>query len=267
MITLLNAQGRRIASAVAQGAPHQAEPDAMALWQAVFETAHAVAGHDGGTGTQTGLDTHAGDQAAMAEGPVGPAAPVPASRERARASLDRLGAGGPVPYAAHGGIAARAPVDGSDALPATRVAGVGAGTVVAKPVEARGGTPTQAATLRVQASGARPVPAAPARVQAAAHEVDAEPATEAGTPARTAAPAQPPVAAESVLVHLGAEGVQVVVRHTGLTPESAVSCALETARQLTGRRDALHHVVLNGRTVYDAAAQPAAPAGPVQFIC
>ncbi|HKU15156.1 MAG TPA: hypothetical protein VJQ52_12230 [Steroidobacteraceae bacterium] len=87
-------------------------------------------------------------------------------------------------------------------------------------------------------------------------------------------PAQP-ADAESVQVFLRGTSVAIVVRDTLLTADEAMHCALQTARELTGRSDTLRHLTLNGRTIYQqqrssepsqlARAEQSAPV--LEFAC
>jgi hypothetical protein len=58
-------------------------------------------------------------------------------------------------------------------------------------------------------------------------------------------------AQESVTVTVEGEKVAIVVRDTDLTDREALHCGFETARRITGQRQGLHSLVLNGRIVYE----------------
>ncbi|MCW7540870.1 hypothetical protein OOT46_23905 [Aquabacterium sp. A7-Y] len=78
-------------------------------------------------------------------------------------------------------------------------------------------------------------------------------------------------AEESVQVLQSASGVEIVVRNVRLAASAALGCAFETAYCLTGARDTLRKVTLNGATVFEARARDAeaeaASRGRVVFSC
>lgn len=66
--------------------------------------------------------------------------------------------------------------------------------------------------------------------------------------------------AESVSVIVRGEQVGIVVRDARLEPHAALQAAFVVAQDLTGRRDALRLLMVNGRTLYrldDGARTPA----------
>ena len=85
-----------------------------------------------------------------------------------------------------------------------------------------------------------------------------------------------PAPAEWVQVFVRGTAVAIVVRDTSLSADEAMQCAFQTARELTGRSDALRHLTLNGRTIYQqrhasdsqVAAQAATQSASVlEFAC
>ena len=60
----------------------------------------------------------------------------------------------------------------------------------------------------------------------------------------------PPASLESVSVFIRSDAVDVVVRDADVSDQDALSCAFETARELTGQRTALRRLTVNGRTLY-----------------
>ncbi len=131
----------------------------------------------------------------------------------------------------------------------------------------RENTTTSSARSSVEPTAPALAGDASATPRAAAHSPRAQPAAAARKLQATAPDELPP--AESVRVFQDAAGLQVVVRHAGMSVESAVWCAMETARQLTGDRRALLQVTLNGRSVYEAAAPAISrrAAGTIVFSC
>lgn len=272
------------------GAPRVVEADVLALWRQAFDAARVVAdegtpsvggestprrAHEHESGRRRGdrqsaaLDEHGtpgdrdrgasetrADAAGRSEGPR-----APAHRDTAEAADGKA--------VAFPGATARAPAATVDEATADRAA---SGT--APPISARSGATGRCTEESVSA-------------QAAVERASSPPAAaERLLPRRTEAAQRPPAAArpqrlpdapetlppaESVRVFQDARGLQVVVRHVGLAPQSAVWCALETARQLTGDRRALQQVLLNGRSVYESSSterssRPAA-AAVVLFTC
>ncbi|HEY5760117.1 MAG TPA: hypothetical protein VIU34_30050 [Steroidobacter sp.] len=59
-----------------------------------------------------------------------------------------------------------------------------------------------------------------------------------------------PPAADSISVLLRDGSVQIVVRDAGIRDDQALHAAFVTARELTGRRDSLKELTVNGRAVY-----------------
>lgn len=59
-----------------------------------------------------------------------------------------------------------------------------------------------------------------------------------------------PPPADSVNVCLSDGSVRIVVRDAGIRDDQALHAAFVTARELTGRRDSLRELTVNGRTVY-----------------
>ena len=57
-------------------------------------------------------------------------------------------------------------------------------------------------------------------------------------------------AEESIRVIVSNSTVSIVVRDDTLAPSEAIHCAFATAQQLTGRRDTLARLILNGHTLY-----------------
>jgi len=82
--------------------------------------------------------------------------------------------------------------------------------------------------------------------------------------------AEPP-AAESVRVFVQGSAVAIVLRDAGISDRDAVSCAFETARQLTGLHSSLQQLTLNGRTLYqrqiDSGMRESPPHGALVFAC
>lgn len=78
---------------------------------------------------------------------------------------------------------------------------------------------------------------------------------------RVDAPAASAARAESVSVVVHGEEVGIVVRDARLEPHTALRAAFVVAQDLTGRRDALRLLMVNGRTLYrlDDGARSSAP--------
>jgi hypothetical protein len=72
---------------------------------------------------------------------------------------------------------------------------------------------------------------------------------------RATSDAGPPGVADSVNVFVQGTAVAIVVRDATLSDQDAVTCAFETARQLTGHSEALQSLTLNGRTLYQQKIQ------------
>jgi hypothetical protein len=268
MITLMHAQdGGGAVPVAAPGAPRQAGLDTMSLWHAVFDAAHAVAGRGDGAGAEPKYEDASQQQVSGASRPERPSTSpdVPAEVTRAAGFGHACTGTDPVDDGWRGRAPSPATGQLAPAWPAKTTGMAAPGLALGA-----GDEPAATAAPRIQAE-VRPLAVAPANgpavPQGTAPEVETDAEAEASTAPLPGAPLQQPLPAESVLVLAGAAGLEVVVRHTGLAPQSAVWCALEAARQLTGRRESLQHVVLNGRTVYDATQQPGTPAGPVQFKC
>src|SRR5581483_7561244 len=68
--------------------------------------------------------------------------------------------------------------------------------------------------------------------------------------APSAQPSSAEPLAESVRVFVQGPAVAIVVRDATISDQDAVSCAFETARELTGLRSSLQQLTLNGRTLY-----------------
>ena len=82
------------------------------------------------------------------------------------------------------------------------------------------------------------------------------------------AAANPP---ESVSVYVRDSLVAIVVRDASLTDQNAMQCAFATAQALTGQRAALQRLTLNGKILYqqppDLSASPAGAAPVLTFAC
>jgi hypothetical protein len=64
---------------------------------------------------------------------------------------------------------------------------------------------------------------------------------------------------ESVSVVVREKEVGIVVRDTKLEPQAALQAAFVVAQDLTGRRDTLRLLMVNGRTLYRARDAPPSP--------
>jgi len=83
-----------------------------------------------------------------------------------------------------------------------------------------------------------------------------------------AADAAKVIARDSVNVYLHGSEVAIVVRDSRLTEPEAMTCALATAQQLTGERDALQRLTLNGRPIYERPSRSIAATLPdLIFAC
>jgi hypothetical protein len=274
--------------APASGSPRIPEADVLALWRAAFDAARVVT-DDGAPSTDMESERHAAseheparrrgdrqgaalDERAAPGGQERPAADAPAD---AAARPDGVGA-------PERGDAVEAAGDAAGAFPAARAHAPAAAIDEAVADRAAGATPALAqagARGRIATEAARAEPGVertlslpvaaerslPRRAEATSREATASRPLRLPSEPDTLPPP------ESVRVYQGAHGLQVVVRHVGLAPQSAVWCALETARQLAGDRRALQQVTLNGRSVYEGPAvepqsTPAA-AAVVLFTC
>lgn len=174
-----------------------------------------------------------------------------------------------------------AEITGSQAEMPAAARGMDASRAECPPVAVYGSQTAMAASMAPAESGC-----APRGAQASTDHPGQLVVTQSAATLRKAAPAgraiaaSPPrsvrstpdelPAAESVRVFQDAAGLQVVVRHVCMSADSAVWCAMETARQLTGDRRALQHVTLNGRTVYassDDTREGGADAVAIVFSC
>jgi len=97
-----------------------------------------------------------------------------------------------------------------------------------------------------------------------------EPIGGAALLAPSAQPSSAEPLAESVRVFVQGPAVAIVVRDATISDQDAVSCAFETARELTGLRSSLQQLTLNGRTLYqrqiDSGTREAPPGGAFVFF-
>jgi hypothetical protein len=97
-----------------------------------------------------------------------------------------------------------------------------------------------------------------------------EPIGGAALLAPSAQPSSAEPLAESVRVFVQGPAVAIVVRDATISDQDAVSCAFETARELTGLRSSLQQLTLNGRTLYqrqiDSGPREAPPGGAFVFF-
>ena len=97
-----------------------------------------------------------------------------------------------------------------------------------------------------------------------------EPIGGAALLAPSAQPSSAEPLAESVRVFVQGPEVAIVVRDATISDQDAVSCAFETARELTGLRSSLQQLTLNGRTLYqrqiDSGTREAPPGGAFVFF-
>jgi len=120
-------------------------------------------------------------------------------------------------------------------------------------------TGLQEPIANVQARSSNDAPTSLARNSSMrATGVSSEPDVHAQADAAAAAPVSeekvtPPERSkegDSVSVFVHGAAVSIVVRDATLCAHEAVECAFETARQLTGQRNALLRLTLNGQTLY-----------------
>lgn len=260
MISAL-ANGASAASPAFQSVP-SGGTDLIALWKKALDAAHVVSGEETVMPDDVAHDEARDDAVLSAAARTDPKGADAALRDGvARACSDAASDLAP--------DSDSEPVEATVQAVQSRAA-AGASGVIARAVGIEVGRANRVAAVPPEP----PVPSTPVVTPAMPAGRLLVP-SRVGTPfdkpeAPPAAVADPlPLPEEAVHVFLGDRGLEVVVRHIGMAPQAAVWCALETARQLTGDRKSLHHVLLNGSTVYQDGKSLCAspPEGIVHFTC
>ncbi len=156
-----------------------------------------------------------------------------------------------------------------DALPvggATPPTNRGPASSVAPPMHAATSVCTM---LKPQTANRAPLPGPSRTPSAGQDDVLDESFANAATPLRDDPEAR--VAADEVVrVHHDGETVAIAVRDRGLAQDTAVRCAMEIARTLTGDSKRLRTLTLNGKRIFERCPRDssAAPSGAsVLFTC
>lgn len=208
--------------------------DLYALWQAVFETSHPAA-----TAGDEGPHAQPVDRAPQSD----PQASTDTGSEHRTLPTQRVGGAADV-YEPPASVAA----GNARILQSVVPSGVGdMRSVAATDVQSSGESASESSLLMPQAPHVDP--------PEVEYSIQVERDPKVVQTAQETPYTEPPGVADSVNVFVQGTAVAIVVRDATLSDQDAVTCAFETARQLTGHSEALQSLTLNGRTLYQQKIQ------------